>query len=74
MQMKCLAIDDEPLALDIIKSYVEKISFLSLAGAFRSGLDAIDVINSGKIDLVFLDKRLFGYCPSFLKDRRKGTK
>jgi two-component system LytT family response regulator len=53
--MKCIAIDDEPRALEIIDNYISKIDFLDLVGKFRSPLDAIDFLLQNKIDLVFLD-------------------
>ncbi len=55
MQLKCLAIDDEPLALDVIKNHASKVPFLDLKGSYRSGMEAINEINSAGIDLIFLD-------------------
>ena len=55
MRLKCIAIDDEPLALDIVKQYVEKIPFLELTGTYRRGLEAMDVLSTGQTDLIFLD-------------------
>jgi len=53
--MRCIAIDDEPLALNIIKEYVEKIPFLKLEGMFSSALEVADFVISNKIDLMFVD-------------------
>jgi len=53
--MKCLVIDDEPTALEIIKDYVEKVPFLECAGTFRDPLEALDFIQKNPIDLIFLD-------------------
>ena len=53
--MKCLVIDDEPTALEIIKDYVEKVPFLDCAGTFRDPLEALDFIQKTPIDLIFLD-------------------
>ncbi len=53
--MRCIAIDDEPRALEIIDSYINKIDFLDLVGKFRSPLDAMDFLLQNKIDLIFLD-------------------
>jgi two-component system, LytTR family, response regulator len=55
MKIKCVAVDDEPLALDIIKDYAGKIPFLELTGAFDNALESIDFIKKNKIDLLFLD-------------------
>lgn len=55
MKINCLAIDDEPLALDIIKEYCSQVSFIELKGAFTNPVDSINILKSGKIDLLFLD-------------------
>lgn len=55
MKINCLIIDDEFLAREYIKSYVQKLPFLNLLGDFNSPLKAIDLIKSGKTDLIFLD-------------------
>ncbi|WP_029901795.1 LytTR family DNA-binding domain-containing protein [Prevotella sp. 10(H)] len=55
MILKCVIIDDEPLAVDLLKTYVGKTPFLSLAGTFSNALAAIDILRNEKIDLLFLD-------------------
>ena len=50
-----VAIDDEPLALQLVKGYVEKTPTLELAGAFDNPVDAVAFIRSGDVDLVLLD-------------------
>jgi len=55
MKITCIAIDDEPLALDIIRDYCAKISFLDLVQTFESALESIEYIRKNKIDLIFLD-------------------
>jgi two-component system, LytTR family, response regulator LytT len=50
-----VAIDDEPLALQLLKGYIEKTPFLTLAGAFDNPIEAIDFISANEADLVFLD-------------------
>lgn len=55
MQIDCIAIDDEPLALDIIREYCSKISFLNLMKTFDNAVDSIEFIRSGKVSLIFLD-------------------
>lgn len=55
MTLKCCIIDDEPLARELIKSYVEKTPFLELMGAYESATEAIKTIISGNLDVVFLD-------------------
>ncbi|WP_196884923.1 LytR/AlgR family response regulator transcription factor [Aureivirga sp. CE67] len=53
--MKCLIIDDEPLAVDIIEAFTEKIPFLEVVKTFNNALDAFVFLNSNKVDLLFLD-------------------
>jgi len=55
MNIKCIAIDDEPLALEIIKEYCSKIPFLDLVRTFDNAMESIDFIKNNKIDLLFLD-------------------
>ncbi len=53
--MKCIIIDDEPLALGIINSYCEEIGGIQVVGLFTNPLEAFDFMRREKIDLVFLD-------------------
>jgi two-component system, LytTR family, response regulator len=55
MELTCIAIDDEPLALEIITAYIEKVSFLKLLKTFDNAIDSIDFINNNRVDLMFLD-------------------
>jgi DNA-binding LytR/AlgR family response regulator len=55
MELKCIAIDDEPLALEIITAYIEKVPFLKLLRTFDNAIDSIDFIKKNKVDLMFLD-------------------
>jgi two-component system, LytTR family, response regulator LytT len=50
-----IAIDDEPLALQLVSGYIEKTTGLALAGKFDNPLDASDFLANNKIDLVFVD-------------------
>jgi len=54
-KIKCIIVDDEPMAREILVSYVEKISNLELIKSCKNALEAFDVINEQKIDLLFLD-------------------
>lgn len=54
-KLKCIAIDDEPLALDIIEDYVSKIPFLELVKRTENAIEALQMVQAGGIDLVFLD-------------------
>ncbi len=53
--MTCIAIDDEPKALEVIQRYCEKINLASLKATFREPLKAIEFLNREKVDLIFLD-------------------
>lgn len=55
MILKCIAVDDEPLALDIIADYVAKVPFLELVKRTESAIEAMQIVQEGNIDLVFLD-------------------
>lgn len=58
MELKCIAIDDEPLALDLIKQYTSKVSFLNLIGIFENPLEAIQFLSNNQVDLIFLDVQM----------------
>jgi len=54
-KLKCLIVDDEPLALDILERYVNKTPFLELVHRCASAVEALEVLQSEAIQLVFLD-------------------
>jgi len=53
--MRCISVDDEPRALEIIDNFISKIDFLDLVGKFRNPMDAMEFLLKNKIDLIFLD-------------------
>ncbi len=53
--IRTIAIDDEPLALQLVAGYISKTPFLELAGTFDNPLTAIEFLDKEQIDLVFLD-------------------
>jgi DNA-binding LytR/AlgR family response regulator len=55
MTIRCLAIDDEMLALDLIEDNIKKVPFLELVQKCRSALEAMEVLRNQHIDLLFLD-------------------
>ncbi len=55
MKLNCIAIDDEPLALGLVSSFIQQTPFLNLAGAYSNALDALGLMSEGHIHLVFLD-------------------
>ena len=54
-QLKCLIIDDEPLAQNVIENYLESFSFIRLIAKCDNALIALEWIKKQKIDLIFLD-------------------
>ncbi len=54
-KIRCLIVDDEPLALDVVENYVRKTPFLELAGRCSSALEAMQQLEEQPIDLIFLD-------------------
>jgi DNA-binding LytR/AlgR family response regulator len=55
MTINCIVIDDEPLARKGLKEYIDDVDFLKLAGEFDSPLKAMELLNKGDIQLLFLD-------------------
>jgi len=55
MKINCIAIDDEPLALDKIREYIRRIGYLNLLNCFDNAIDALHFMKETKVDLVFLD-------------------
>jgi DNA-binding LytR/AlgR family response regulator len=55
IKITCLIIDDEPLALDLLERYVNKTPYLDLKARCSSAIEALDIINSMLIDLIFVD-------------------
>jgi DNA-binding LytR/AlgR family response regulator len=56
--LKAIVIDDEPLALEVIKGLTEKVTFVELSGYFTNSFQAMEFIQSNKIDLIFLDIKM----------------
>jgi len=54
-RIKCLAIDDEPLALQQIAAYVQKLPYLDLVGQCSSAFEAFEVLEKQHVDLMFVD-------------------
>ena len=53
--MKAIIVDDEPKAIDLLKSYLEHFSSIELVASFRNGLKAYEYISKEPVDLIFLD-------------------
>lgn len=55
MKITTVIIDDEPLAIDVIKNYCESVDFIDLLATFTNPLEGMKFINNNKVDLLFLD-------------------
>ena len=55
MILKCIAIDDEPLALDLIRVYADQISSVELVKTFTDAIEGAQFLKDNTIDLIFLD-------------------
>ena len=53
--IRCLVIDDEPLAIEVIKAHLSQLNELELVATFNNPIEAIETINTTTIDLIFLD-------------------
>ena len=55
MKIRCIAIDDEPLALKQMSSYINKTPFLELVAACQSAFEAMEILAKEQVDLLFVD-------------------
>ena len=53
--LRCIAVDDEPLALGLVAAFIDKTPFLTLTGRYSSAVEALQVIHQEEIDIIFLD-------------------
>ena len=59
-KLRCIAVDDEPLALDLIESYIRRTPFLELVDLCSSSFQAMTVMAQNPVDLIFLDIQMPG--------------
>ncbi len=55
MKLTCAIVDDEPMALGLVESYVKKTPFLELKHTFNSAIEAMEILQNDAVDLLFLD-------------------
>lgn len=60
MKIKCIIIDDEPIACKGLNEYIDEIDFLHLEGIYDSGIKAMNISGQQTIDLIFLDIEMAG--------------
>lgn len=56
--IKCIIIEDEPLAVKVLSDYISQVPFLALQGSFKDAILATDYLRKNKTDLIFLDIHL----------------
>jgi len=56
--MKAIAVDDEPMALEVVRSHASKVPFLELKAEFTDAFQALEYLQKENIDLIFLDIKM----------------
>lgn len=60
MKLTCYIIDDEPLAIEVLQSHLEKISRIKIEGTFQNAIKAFEAFQDNPVDLLFLDIQMPG--------------
>jgi len=60
LKLRCLAIDDEPLALELLEDNIKQLPFLELTGKFGNAMQAMQFMQEQEVDLIFLDIQMPG--------------
>ena len=58
MKIRCLLVDDEPLALEVLQSHISNSNGLEVAGICKNALEALDILHKKQVDLIFLDIKM----------------
>ncbi len=58
--MKCIAIEDEPLALELLKDNIGKVPFLNLLAYCNNAFEAMETMQAESVDLIFIDIQMPG--------------
>ena len=74
-KIRCIIVDDEPVALDILENHLSKIDKIKILGRCRNATEAFNMINANKTDLIFLDINMPGISGiSFAKSINRNIK
>lgn len=74
-KIKCLIVDDEPVALDILENHLSKIEKIDIVGRCQNATEAFNLINANQVDLIFLDINMPGITGiSFAKSINRNIK
>lgn len=74
-KIRCIIVDDEPVALDILENHISKIDIIELVGRCKNASEAFNMINENKTDLIFLDINMPGISGiSFAKSINKNIR
>jgi two-component system LytT family response regulator len=57
-EISCIIVEDEPLAVQVLRDYVEQVPFLQLKGCFKDAITATAFLREHEVDLIFLDIHL----------------
>jgi two-component system, LytTR family, response regulator len=57
-KLKCIVVEDEPLARQVLEGYISRVPFLELQGSFEDAIEAMDYLRANTVDLMFLDIHL----------------
>jgi DNA-binding LytR/AlgR family response regulator len=58
MKVKCLIVEDEPIAQEILRSYIDKTDFLEVAGQLSNAIDGFNFLQNNVVNLLFLDIKM----------------
>ncbi|HET9746932.1 MAG TPA: response regulator transcription factor [Chitinophagaceae bacterium] len=58
MKIRCLLVDDEPLALEVLLSHISNCKGLEITGICKNSLEALDILHEKQVDLMFLDIKM----------------
>src|SRR6185295_162491 len=57
-KIKCIIVEDEPLAVKVLSDYISQVTFLELQGTFKDAIRAAEYLRGATVDLIFLDIHL----------------